>query len=61
MGANLGEVPEHKGETTSVFISYSRRDGEVADRLHRRLERAGLDPYLDKMNYLLEGVVGSIT
>jgi hypothetical protein len=31
-----------------VFISYSRKDGEAADRLHAALLAQGLNPYLDK-------------
>jgi len=34
--------------TDSVFISYSRRNQYVADRLRLDLERAGLRPWLDK-------------
>ncbi|RYE10128.1 MAG: toll/interleukin-1 receptor domain-containing protein [Hyphomicrobiales bacterium] len=33
---------------TNVFISYSRRDAEAADRLHEALTAQGLNPYLDK-------------
>ncbi len=33
---------------TNVFISYSRRDSEAADRLHAALTAEGLNPYLDK-------------
>lgn len=33
---------------TNVFISYSRRDAEAADRLHDALSQEGLNPYLDK-------------
>lgn len=33
---------------TNVFISYSRRDAEAADRLHAQLLEQGLNPYLDK-------------
>lgn len=33
---------------TQVFISYSRRDAEAADRLHSALEAAGFDSYLDR-------------
>lgn len=36
------------GRKTNVFISYSRRDSEAADRLHERLSAEGLNPYLDK-------------
>ncbi|HYD04654.1 MAG TPA: toll/interleukin-1 receptor domain-containing protein, partial [Reyranella sp.] len=33
---------------TNVFISYSRKDSEAADRLHAALLAEGLNPYLDK-------------
>jgi len=33
---------------TNVFISYSRRDGDAADRLHAALSEQGFNPYLDK-------------
>jgi hypothetical protein len=33
---------------TNVFISYSRKDSESADRLHAALSAQGLNPYLDK-------------
>jgi len=33
---------------TNVFISYSRRDGEVAERLRDRLIARGIQAYLDK-------------
>jgi hypothetical protein len=33
---------------TNVFISYSRKDSEAADRLHAALTAQGLNPYLDK-------------
>ncbi|HZY68836.1 MAG TPA: toll/interleukin-1 receptor domain-containing protein [Devosia sp.] len=33
---------------TNVFISYSRKDAEAADRLHAALLAEGLNPYLDK-------------
>jgi hypothetical protein len=33
---------------TNVFISYSRKDGEAADRLHAALTAQGFNPYLDK-------------
>lgn len=36
------------GDTTNVFISYSRRDAAQADRLHAGLTGLGLNPYLDK-------------
>ena len=33
---------------TNVFISYSRKDSEAADRLHAALTAEGFNPYLDK-------------
>ena len=36
------------GRKTNVFISYSRKDREAADRLHAALQAEGLNPYLDK-------------
>lgn len=33
---------------TNVFISYSRKDSEAADRLHAALTARGFNPYLDK-------------
>jgi len=44
----LAEETEAGSRKTNVFISYSRRDAEIADRLHEKLTAEGLNPYLDK-------------
>jgi len=36
---------------TRLFISYSRKDTEFAERLHAYLSHAGLLPYVDKREY----------
>jgi hypothetical protein len=35
-------------ERRRVFISYAREDTASAQRLYRELQKAGLDPWLDK-------------
>lgn len=48
MGDELAEQAGAAGRKTNVFISYSRRDSEAADRLHAALLQEGFNPYLDK-------------
>jgi hypothetical protein len=44
----LAEDASASTRKTNVFISYSRKDSQVADRLHAALLAEGFNPYLDK-------------
>lgn len=44
----MAEASSTDERKTNVFISYSRKDGEAADRLHEALETFGFNSYLDK-------------
>jgi hypothetical protein len=47
-GVRLADETGAGERKTNVFISYSRRDSEAADRLHAALSAEGFNPYLDK-------------
>ena len=47
-GVQLTEAAGAGERKTNVFISYSRKDSEAADRLHAALSAQGFNPYLDK-------------
>jgi hypothetical protein len=56
--SRLGEQPSSSESASSmtrikVFICYAKQDQDEASRLYRRLERAGLNPWMDKYRLVL--------